>query len=300
MNNIITHHQCPVCFSNQIQKVFTAKDYTVSKQDFEIFHCNNCSARFTQNVPDLESISRYYQSENYVSHTDVKKGIINNLYHLVRKYTLLQKKRLVQSVSGKDKGALLDVGAGTGAFGAVMHQAGWQVTALEPNETARENAKSNQGILLHHVKEIYQLPASAFDAITLWHVLEHVHELHEYLNIFYQALKPEGILIIAVPNYTSYDAQYYKNSWAAYDVPRHLYHFSFQSMQMLLRQHGFYIMKYEPLWFDSFYVSMLSEQYLTGKNNFIRACWNGLVSNIKTMKDVKKCSSVIYIIRKQK
>lgn len=277
--------------------VLQVKDHTVSQEVFAVWHCNTCTARFTQNVPAEEAIGKYYQAEAYVSHTDSKKGLINSLYHLVRNYTLTTKPRLVQKASGLQTGKLLDVGAGTGAFAAAMQQRGWQVTGLEPDDTARSNAKANHGLNLQQPGELFTLPAASFDVITMWHVLEHVHELHRYLDTFSKVLTPTGTLIIAVPNYTSHDGTLYQQNWAAYDVPRHLYHFSPQSMQQLAAMHGFTITAYKPMWFDSFYVCMLSEKHKSG-GGLIKAMWNGLVSNLEAMSDVKKCSSVVYVMKK--
>jgi len=278
--------------------VLQVKDHTVSKETFDIWHCSQCSGRFTQNIPIATEIGRYYKAEAYVSHTDTKKGLVNRLYHIVRNITLQTKRKLVEKATGLKKGSLLDVGAGTGAFAAVMQQAGWAVTGLEPDDTARNNALTQHNIQLKQPGQLFNLPANTFNAITMWHVLEHVHELHRYLDTFNSILVNNGVLIIAVPNYTSHDAEIYKESWAAYDVPRHLYHFSPQSMQQLAGMHGFSIQQYKPMWFDSFYVCMLSEQYKTGKGGFIKAVWNGFVSNLKAMSDVKRCSSVIYVMKK--
>jgi 2-polyprenyl-3-methyl-5-hydroxy-6-metoxy-1,4-benzoquinol methylase len=193
---------------------------------------------------------------------------------------------------------LLDIGAGTGTFAAVMQKAGWKVTGLEPDAIARENALKNHKLQLQTLNELFSFSDQRFDVITLWHVLEHVHELHNYIETLHRILKDEGVLIIAVPNYTSFDAAVYKEYWAAYDVPRHLYHFSPAGMKQLMHQHNFHVRQFKPMWFDSFYVVMLSEQYKTGRNNLIRAMWNGWVSNMNALGDKKKCSSVIYIIRK--
>ncbi len=204
----------------------------------------------------------------------------------------------MQEVTRKETGNLLDVGAGTGAFANTMQQAGWKVTALEPDDIARENASNKYGLQLQSPENLFTLEASQFDAITMWHVLEHVHDLHAYLTQFEVILKPGGRLIIAVPNYTSYDAKAYKAFWAAYDVPRHLYHFSPKSMELLGNRKGFTLIDTKPMWFDSFYVSMLSEQYKNGSGNLIGALWNGMISNLKALGDKKKCSSVIYIFSK--
>jgi 2-polyprenyl-3-methyl-5-hydroxy-6-metoxy-1,4-benzoquinol methylase len=278
--------------------VLQAKDHTVSKETFAIWHCVNCTARFTQDIPPATEIGQYYKAEAYVSHTDTTKGFINRLYHIVRNYTLQAKRKLVEKVAGIKNGALLDVGAGTGAFAVTMHQAGWRVTGLEPDDTARSNALATHNLRLLGIEALFTLPPGSYDVVTLWHVLEHVHDLHRYLEAFNMLLKNNGTLVIAVPNYTSYDAHVYKEYWAAYDVPRHLYHFSPESMRQLVLQHGFAIQQYRPMWFDSFYVCMLSEQYKSGGSLF-KAVWNGLVSNLKAIGDVKKCSSVVYVIKKK-
>jgi 2-polyprenyl-3-methyl-5-hydroxy-6-metoxy-1,4-benzoquinol methylase len=294
MSTIIHHTACPVCDSADIHPVLVARDYTVSKEIFEIAECRHCTARFTQNIPDADSIGRYYQSENYISHSNTSKGLVNRLYHRVRKITLNQKRSLVESVTGSKNGNLLDVGAGTGLFVDTMRAAGWKVTGLEPDEAARNRAREMK-ILLNDNKDLFHLPAASFDAITLWHVLEHVHDLHGYLQQLKKLLQDNGKLIIAVPNYTSADASAYKEFWAAYDVPRHLYHFSPKAMKLLLNKHGFKLQSTHPQWFDSFYVSLLSEQYRKGKSNFVGGVWNGLRSNVNTLTETNKCSSLIYV-----
>ena len=299
MGEKITYQQCPSCGSATIQFVLKVKDFTVSNDFFEIWHCSNCSLRFTQTVPSATNIGIYYQSANYVSHTDTNKGLINRLYHFVRQFTLKSKLKLVQQYTELQTGALLDVGAGTGYFSRIMTTAGWQVTALEPDTTARKLAFEKDGLLLQDVANLYYLESNQFDAITLWHVLEHVHDLQGYLDKFYDLLKPNGKLIIAVPNYTSADAKQYVESWAAYDVPRHLYHFSPQSIDALAKLKGFTVKAFKPMWFDSFYVSMLSEKYKNGKENIIAAIYSGLLSNLKSLGNNKNCSSITYVLAKQ-
>lgn len=297
MENTIVHRVCPVCGSNAVSRALEAKDHTVSKQIFEIWSCQDCSFRFTQGVPGPESIGTYYKSDTYVSHSNTKKGLINRLYHAVRKRTLQQKLHLVRQVSGQMEGSLLDVGAGTGAFASVMQGAGWKVTGLEPDQDARKNAARDFQVQLQDLSHLFELPAGHYDAITLWHVLEHVHQLHEYLDTFKKILTEDGTLIIAVPNFTSFDAKYYGRDWAAWDVPRHLWHFSPKSMEVLMKKHGLLVTKMLPMKFDSYYVSMLSEGYHRGKRNLLRAFWEGLSSNQKAQGDPRKYSSVIYIIK---
>ncbi len=299
MADLISYTHCPACASAAVYPALSAKDHTVSGEIFEIWHCDDCTMRFTQKVPGAFAIGPYYQSANYVSHSDTEKGLINRLYHMVRNHTLNSKRKLVQLVTGKEQGSLLDVGAGTGAFSNTMQSAGWNVTALEPDDTARKNAANKYGLELQPPENLFKIEASQFDAITMWHVLEHVHELHAYLEQFQKILKPNGKLIIAVPNYTSHDAKVYREFWAAYDVPRHLYHFSPKSMELLGNSKGFTLADTKPMWFDSFYVSMLSEQYKNGSGNLVGAIWNGMISNLKAMGDRRRCSSVIYIFSKK-
>jgi 2-polyprenyl-3-methyl-5-hydroxy-6-metoxy-1,4-benzoquinol methylase len=293
---MIVYSACPCCNGVDISKVLSAADHTVSNETFEIWQCNVCTARFTQNVPDKNEIEKYYKSENYISHSDTKQGFINSLYHFVRKRTLNGKRKLVEKYTKLSIGKILDIGAGTGAFLQVMQKSEWDVTGFEPDETARENAKKLYGLSLQPSEELFNLKAETFDAITLWHVLEHVHELHEYMDQLKKLLKLTGCLFIAIPNYACYDEKIYKEFWAGYDVPRHLYHFSPTSITQLLLQHGLQLKEIKPMWYDSFYVSMLSEKYKTGKNNFLNACWNGYVSNWKALFNKERCSSIIYIV----
>ncbi|WP_143307312.1 class I SAM-dependent methyltransferase [Chitinophaga vietnamensis] len=291
---MIYHHTCPLCGSSLIREALKAKDYTVSKETFGIWHCGGCSGRFTQNVPDGDNIGRYYQSQEYISHSETRKGLINRLYHSVRKITLRSKQNWVRSATGLKQGALLDIGCGTGAFLHYMQASGWNITGLEPDETARRNAKELYKIEPLPIDQLFALPAHQYDAITMWHVLEHVHELHHYLERIRTLLKPGGSLLIAVPNYTSYDAEHYAAYWAAYDVPRHLYHFSPSSMELLLSQHQFKLIKKHPMVFDGFYVSLLSEKHKTGKSRLVAGFLNGFRSYRKGLKEVDRCSSIVY------
>jgi 2-polyprenyl-3-methyl-5-hydroxy-6-metoxy-1,4-benzoquinol methylase len=296
MSNQIHYSHCPVCGSDKLSSALHAIDHTVSKQEFAIWHCNNCTFRFTQDVPDADSIGPYYQSEEYISHSDTGKGIINRLYHRVRKRTLVGKRKLVERIAGVRRGNILDIGAGTGAFLNAMKTTGWHITGLEPDAGARSMAEKLYNLSFRTPDSLFELPQDNYEAITMWHVLEHVHDLNGYVAQLKKLLKPNGKLFIAVPNYTSDDAADYKEFWAAYDVPRHLYHFSPASIKTLMEKHGLKIISYKPMWYDSFYVSLLSSKYKNGKSNFFGAGWVGFISNLKALLDVRQCSSVIYII----
>lgn len=284
---------CPLCNSFDISFSLKAKDYTVSGEEFEIWKCKNCSAKFTKNPPSENEIGRYYNSEKYISHSDSNSGFINKVYHFVRRLTLRSKRKLIESYTTLRNGNILDIGSGTGAFAAEMKRAGWAVTALEPDTNAAKNSAKLHNIHPLPTSELFNISVK-FEAITMWHVLEHVYAVHNYLNEVKRLLAQNGRVFIAVPNFLCYDETVYNEFWAAYDVPRHLYHFSPRSMESLLAAHGLKVIEMKPMWFDSFYVSMLSEKYKTG-GNIIKACFTGAASNLKALNDSGKCSSVIYI-----
>jgi 2-polyprenyl-3-methyl-5-hydroxy-6-metoxy-1,4-benzoquinol methylase len=298
MSTIIHYTNCPVCGSSDIKNVLLAKDHTVSRETFPIAECKFCTLRFTQDVPDSHSISKYYKSEDYISHTNTSKGIINRMYKFVRKQTMKKKRRLVEKITGISNGQILDMGSGVGSFVNEMKQKGWKATGLEPDKEARDISKKLYQLELKDISEFYQFIPASFDAITLWHVLEHVHDLDDCLQQLRILLKENGKLFIAVPNYTSTDAAIYKEYWAAYDVPRHLYHFSPGAMQVLMERHKFKILKYKAMWYDSFYISLLSSKYKNDKANLFTSFRDGIRSNLNALRDVTKCSSVIYIIGK--
>jgi 2-polyprenyl-3-methyl-5-hydroxy-6-metoxy-1,4-benzoquinol methylase len=223
--------------------------------------------------------------------------LLNKLYQAVRKFTLGQKSGLVISHTTK-KGRILDIGAGIGAFLNEMKQKGWDIEGVEPDYGARQQARNLFAIDLKPTPELNQLPHGSYDAITLWHVLEHVEPLQDYVAQLKKLLTPNGRIFIAVPNYTSLDADLYGNRWAAYDVPRHLYHFTPRSIEVLVEKHGMKIITRKPMWFDAFYISLLSSKYRTGSTSWLGAGINGIRSNFKALVNKKKASSLIYIISK--
>jgi 2-polyprenyl-3-methyl-5-hydroxy-6-metoxy-1,4-benzoquinol methylase len=292
-----TLSNCPCCGGNSFEPFLTCKDYTVSQETFAIVSCKACNFKFTNPRPSAEKIGGYYKSENYISHSNTGKGIISKLYKAVRNYTLKGKVNLIEKHS--KKGNLLDYGCGTGMFLSAARSSTWNVYGIEPDSGAREFAKKESSAEVYaDVETAHGMLANvSFDCITLWHVLEHVLDLNQTLAWFNSKLKPGGTLVIAVPNYTSFDAQHYKEHWAAYDVPRHLYHFEETTMRTVVKKAGFKHIQSLPMKFDSFYVSMLSEQYKTGKINYPSAFLNGLISNLKA-KEAKNYSSVIYVFKK--
>lgn len=275
----------------------TCQDYTVSNEKFELVYNKKLDLLETFPQPKIEDLYKYYESVDYISHTDSKKSVIDKLYQIVKGYTLNKKVKLINSFNTEDK-SVLDVGCGTGDFLLKCKKNGWNVVGVEPNSNAYNLAKTklSKGRASKIYSDIIVMNTEKFDVITLWHVLEHVPNLSEYILKLKSLLKPNGVLLIAVPNYKSYDASYYKIFWAAFDVPRHLWHFSKKSIQFLFSEQNMAIEKILPMKFDSFYVSLLSEKYKNGKNNFIKAFCIGLLSNLKAMR-TKEYSSLIYIIK---
>lgn len=244
--------------------------------------------------PDDDKLSRYYQSDDYISHSGQSNNIVNRIYLQARKYSLRWKLRLANSL--KTSKTICDIGCGTGEFLRTMKQAGWAVSGVEPNPSARQKAEQN---ISQPVYESLQQATNQFDLISLWHVLEHLPELNESLTKIIQLLKPEGRLLIAVPNHSSPDANHYQEYWAGYDVPRHLWHFNQKAMVLFLQKHGFTLEKTIPMKLDAFYVSMLSEKYMgnPGISGLIKGFLNGFSSN-QTAKKTGEYSSLIYIARR--
>lgn len=298
MSNNIHHQQCPVCASSEIEQIFSAIDNTVSGKQFYIVECKICQLQFTQDAPGELAIADYYKSSNYISHTNSNKGFVNKLYQWVRNITIGNKKYLIKKITKQKKGVLLDMGCGTGFFAASMKNSGWDVTGIEPDSETRKLALSLNKIELFSTDIFYELPEKRFDVITLWHVLEHVHSLKSTIVQLHKLLKENGKLIIAVPNRNCYDAEFYQAHWAAYDVPRHLYHFNFQSMKAMMEKENFKLKEIKPMWFDSFYISLLSSKIKFGEIKWISAIIVALCSNLQTLKNSKRCSSIIYIFSK--
>ncbi|MFV5694158.1 class I SAM-dependent methyltransferase [Flavobacterium sp. LB3P122] len=270
----------------------TVKDYSVSKETFDLYHDEELDMLITYPQPSLENLGKYYESVDYISHTDSKRSLFEKAYHFVKSIALKNKLNLINSLQ-PNKGSILDIGAGTGDFLSVAKENGWHTIGVEPSDKAKAIAKQ-KGVSF--IDETSELESHSFDIISMWHVLEHVPDLDEQLKELKRLLKPNGTLIIAVPNFKSFDAKYYGKFWAAYDVPIHFWHFSKKAIKMLFEKEEMQLVKVLPMKFDSFYVSLLSEKYKTGKMNFIKAFFIGLQSNWDATSDFEY-SSHIYILK---
>lgn len=272
----------------------SVKDYLVSGETFDLVYDETYDFLKTTPKPKTENLPKYYESEDYISHTDDKRGLFSSLYQLVKKWSLKKKTKLIINQNG-EVGSLLDVGAGTGDFLKVAKEKGWKVNGTEPNKNAAKLA-FEKGFNLK--PSLNEFSGKEFDVVTLWHVLEHVPNLEETIIELSNLVKPNGTLIIAVPNFKSFDAQHYGKFWAAFDAPRHLWHFSKHSIEKFFAP-NFHLQQIEPMIFDSFYVSLLSEKYKTGNKFSLKAFWIGLLSNLKA-KSTKEYSSHVYCFKKIK
>jgi 2-polyprenyl-3-methyl-5-hydroxy-6-metoxy-1,4-benzoquinol methylase len=288
-------HTCPVCGSTNKNPFLACTDFTVSHETFQLHKCNQCSLVITSPRPFESEIAKYYLSDEYISHSGKSSGI-GFFYNKVRSHSLKWKGRIVLKYRN-EKSSALDFGCGTGEFVQTLTNQKWNVIGVEPSSIAREKALTlNPNKIVESLNQVN----STFEIITLWHVLEHIPDLNEKLKNLSQLLTLNGTLFIAVPNHTSYDAKHYQSYWAGYDVPRHLWHFSKQSMQTLVHNHGLKIVDIVPMKFDSFYVSLLSEKYKNNNNlnpvSFIKAFITGLRSNLKA--NGNNYSSLIYVVKK--
>jgi SAM-dependent methyltransferase len=291
-----TLSSCPVCDSQTYRPFLACVDHTVSRGTFRIVECLDCGFRYTNPRPEERDLGSYYESEDYISHSNTSKGLINKAYQFVRNITLKRKLKLIDKYGAGMQKKVLDIGCGTGEFLSVCKQAGWECLGVEPSAKARQYAIKSYG--LNVMDEPDLLNAKDANIITMWHVLEHVPRLNQRMQELHQLLTSSGTLFIAVPNCGSFDAELYGEHWAAYDVPRHLYHFRSMDISRLAGKHGFRVAETLPMKFDSFYVSMLSEKYKTGSTNMIRSTWNGLVSNLKAGEKSRGYSSQIYVLKK--
>jgi len=271
------------------------KDYSVSGEMFQLKENKKYGFLETFPQPKVNQLSEYYKTEDYISHTDAQRNWFEKAYHLVRRFSLKQKLKLINSFNTETK-QLLDVGCGTGDFLKTAINNNWTVSGIEPNASARTIANQKTKNAVFDIQQLNNFEASSFDVITLWHVLEHLPDLDYQIKNFKRLLKPNGRLVVAVPNYNSFDAKHYKQFWAAYDVPRHLWHFNQNSIQRLFASVNLKIEKTKPMLFDAFYVSLLSEQYKSGNKNIFKGFYNGLRSNVKANR-TSEYSSLIYVLK---
>lgn len=285
-------NECLLCHNPGLTQEQKVTDHFGSKELFNIILCKQCQTGYTSPRPNQESIITYYKSNSYASHGDSIGTILDKVYSIIQSINFKSKKRILDKYTLSQNH--LDFGCGTGAFLGYLRKHHWNVTGIEPDTDARTNV--NKNITVHsNLDELQE--GEQYSSISLFHVLEHVHELEKTLNTLIHRLDKNGVIILALPNYKSFDAQHYDSLWAGYDVPRHLYHFSQKSIHQLAKTFGLNIVATHPLKFDSYYVSLLSEEYKNGRKKYFSALLNGFRSNRKA-KTSGEYSSLIYILSK--
>jgi 2-polyprenyl-3-methyl-5-hydroxy-6-metoxy-1,4-benzoquinol methylase len=294
---LITDRQCPSCGGGRLSDLWVCQDRLTHQGAFTVCACADCGFRFTNPYPALEDIHVFYESDDYVPVSNTTKGLINKGYHLARRVMLRAKRRLVCRLAGRAGGRLLDIGCGTGEFAGIMKEAGWQVQGVEPYAAARESARARFGVPVADVPEQASLPDKAYDVITLWHVLEHAHDVNRSFRELERLLAPGGTVLIGVPNYTCYDAGFYREKWAAYDTPRHLYHFAPDTMRRLAAKHGFEVAALRPLLFDPIYIPLLTEKEREDRSWLRGLCVAGL-SLLVSLAQPARCTAVAYVLRR--
>lgn len=287
--------KCAVCGSETVVPHAEIKDYFLTEETFQMARCESCGFLFLNPRPEKSEIGRYYKTESYISHSDTKKGLVSKIYQKVKRINVSKKYNLIAALISQGK--ILDIGCGTGDVLKYFSEKNWDIFGIEPDEGARKTAQTKTKGEIEDEQALSTIPDESFDVITMWHVLEHVHNLDERMKTIRRLLKPDGIFVFSVPMHESWDAEHYGEFWAAYDVPRHLSHFSQKTASLLSQRYGFEIFKTIPMKFDSFYISLLSEKYKTGKSSLVKGFINGWKSNCKAKSKNGNYSSLIFVCR---
>jgi 2-polyprenyl-3-methyl-5-hydroxy-6-metoxy-1,4-benzoquinol methylase len=291
-------HECPVCGELKFSSFLDVKDYFLTQETFSIQKCDGCEFKFINPRPDDDEIGRYYQSDEYISHDSKRLDLFSRLYKIARMFSIKRKYKIVVEHSREE--TILDIGCGTGEFLHYCRSKGFAVEGVEPNGKASVYAQKINGIpVTSKLTDLFSHNRS-YGCITMWHVLEHIHLLNETLSMVKCLLSTDGILIVAVPNSNSWDANKFGKFWAAYDVPRHLYHFNKATLSQIMTNHGFEIRKVIPQTLDAFYISMLSEKYRSGRNRYFKSFLLGLWSNMRALKQNRGYSSEIFVLSVKK
>jgi len=286
---------CQICGHSDFSVFLELKDWFLTQEQFVICRCNKCDFHFTNPSPIAADLNKYYESEDYISHTTKKSSILKTIYLIARHITLRSKFKRVSKLANGN--SILDIGCGTGELLNHFKSKGWQATGIEPNEKAREFASQKYRLDVYDVPEIKEFQSQSYDVITMWHVLEHVEDLNGRIEEAKRLLTKGGTLFVALPNHRSLDAQVYGKYWAAYDVPRHLYHFSPDTSKILFEKHNLTVQEIVPMKIDAYYICMLSEKYKSGKVKYIKGFFDGFKSNRYALKNNMEYSSLIYVIK---
>ena len=286
----------------KLKHVLSANDHLVTGRKFDILKNPETTILETHPRPTKEELPTYYDSENYTSHNDKSAGIVSFCYRIIKSISTSRKIRIGQNSLSKNtpqnKPRLLDVGCGTGDFLYSCLKKGWQINGIENNKNAKNNSRTEVSSFIFDDFEFLKSQPERFDIITMWHSLEHILDLKQTIVDMKKLLTNKGVIVVACPNHKSFDAIFYKESWAAYDLPRHLWHFDKDSISKLFVEHNMQLTKTLPMYWDSFYISILSEKIISKKNKFLKGVIVGLLSNVSAMFS-KEHSSLIYVFNKE-
>ena len=296
MTEEINH--CPVCNGTRFERFLDVTDHFLSGEMFRILACGDCGFRFVSPRPVASDIGRYYESDRYISHDASSMNLFNLAYRFARRWSVGMKYSVVAKHAGP--GDILDIGCGTGEFLHHCARKGHKVAGVEINTKARDFATGRYGITTTADLTSMAGTGRIFRCITLWHVLEHLHELNTSLETIRTLMAPGGTLVVAVPNSNSSDAEHYREFWAAYDVPRHLYHFTADTLTRLMKNHGLALRATLPQKLDAYYVSLLSGQYRSGRRSYPEAIRQGFRSNCGASRNQRGHSSQIFILSAEK
>jgi 2-polyprenyl-3-methyl-5-hydroxy-6-metoxy-1,4-benzoquinol methylase len=296
---MVHNDKCPLCNSEDIGEWLNVPDHFLTGEQFALTQCSSCGFLFTQDHPDSDEIDRYYESADYISHNDSAGGFFASVYMIAREFMLRRKRKMVCRATGLKNGNILDIGSGTGHFLSVMRARGWQVKGLEINDKARAFSIAEFGLEVLSPASIGSLPSASFDAITLWHVLEHLQNPFSYASEIVRFLNPGGVCLVALPNSSSFDARHYNEFWAAYDVPRHLWHFTPETFKLFAEKSGFEIISVRSLPLDVIYISLLSEKYRRSALHFIRGLVKGVWFMALSLFLKNRNSALVYILKKK-
>ena len=290
-------NRCPVCGHSSFKHFLNVPDWLVSKEVFELQQCEQCQFVFTANAPLEKDAGPYYNSEEYVEHSDTSSGLIYSVYHVARRAMLHYKYIKIKRLHAGKK--LLDVGSGSGYFLNFMKKKGYNVTGVEISKKAVALCKKNFGIKAHSPSEFLEEKLDTdYDIISLWHVFEHVYSYDAYFELFSKSLNNNGYLILALPNCDSQDARMNKSYWGAYDTPRHIWHFTSKTIELFAMGRGFKMIKKHRMPLDPFFNVMVSDSYKDKFTFLPLTLLKGLYSYIISLLNIEKSSSIIYIFQK--
>ena len=293
---MVLRKHCPSCGSEKSNLFLQAPDYRISQLDFEIHSCWNCGLHYTKAVPSADTIGSFYKADSYDSHRVDNKSLISRIYRMVRKINVAKKIKWIHRYNSK-RGLVVDYGCGLGHLVSELKNQGYNAQGFEIDADVRALSRETLNLEIHPLEDFHLLDEASISVITMWHVLEHVYELNSDFQHIVDKLADDGAIFIAVPNFKSYDAKFYKKEWEAYDLPRHLYHFDNESIKRFCSRFGLRLESKIPMRFDSYYVSMRSEK--NKKNGFLlRGVLIGWLSNLLSFR--YGYSSHAYVFKKSK